>query len=174
MPESTGFSELVSIVSAATALAAVIVSPWISWRVAERQISASNVSAKRQAWIDELRKEVSETLALISRIQELKRADPRLSRDEQLALFDQRADAELRVAELLMRIRLRLNPKESDHIELLTAFRTLSNSAPDPAPNETNEDREKLKKKFFEARDVVLVITQKILKNEWNRVRAGE
>lgn len=164
----------VSVISATTALFAVIVSPLVSWRIAQRQINASNVSSKRQVWIDELRRDVAEALAVISRVQELMRPSPDLNRDENLEVFDRRMEAELRATELLMRIKLRLNPNEQDHNALEEAFRKLSSVSLDPKPDETGEDRRALQATFVSARDEVLTITQKILKSEWNRVRIGE
>ena len=79
MGDASTSLDIVPIISAATALAAVIVSPLVSWILAKRQIdiakhqiSATNVSSKRQVWIDELRRDVAEALALASRIEELK------------------------------------------------------------------------------------------------------
>jgi hypothetical protein len=168
------WKELVSVISVATALVAVIVGPLVSWKIAKRQITASNVSSKRQVWIDELRRDVAEALALLSRIQELKRPSPDLGREEQLDVFDRRMEAELRAIELLMRIKLRLNPNEQEHNELVTAFQEASRVAPDPQWGETDEARRRLQAEFGAARDNVLEITQKILKSEWNRVRRGE
>ena len=170
MDDPSILKDWVPLISAATALVAVIVSPFVSWKIAKRQINASNVSSKRQVWIDELRKDVAEALAVIARIQELKRPNPGLIREELLDIFDKRMEAQLRAIELRMRITLRLNPNEQDHIDLEEAFRNLSDSSPDPKPNETEQDLLALQKKFASARDEVIKITRKILKIEWNRV----
>ena len=174
MDDSSLWKDLVPVISAATALVAVIVSPLVSWNIAKRQITASNVSSKRQVWIDELRRDVAEALALASRIEELRRPSPELSREEQMDVFDRRMEAELRAIELLMRIKLRLNPNEQEHNDLLAAFQELGRAAPDPQPGETDEARRRLQAEFGAARDNLLEITQKILKSEWNRVRRGE
>lgn len=181
MDDPSTWTDLVPVISAATALVAVIVSPLMSWKIAKRQIdiakrqiTASNVSSKRQVWIDELRKDVAEALALASRIEELKRPSPDLRREEHLDLFDRRMEAALRTFELLMRIKLRLNPNEQEHNDLVAAFQEMSRAAPDPQPGETDEDRRTLQAEFGAARDKVLGVTQKILKSEWNRVRKGE
>lgn len=181
MDDASTWKDLVPVISAATALVAVIVSPLVSWNLAKRQIdiakhqiNASNVSSKRQVWIDELRKDIAEVLALTSRIEELKRPNPDLSKEELLDVFDKRMEAQLRAIELYMRIKLRLNPNEQEHKDLLSAFQALSHASPDPQPGETGEERRRLQAAFVSARDNVLEITQKILKNEWNRVRRGE
>lgn len=174
MDDPAVFRDWVPVISAATALVAVIMSPLVSWIIAERQINASNVSSKRQVWIDELRRDVAEALTLISRIQELMRPSPELNRDEHLDVFDRRMEAELRATELLIRIKLRLNPNERVHKDLEEALRKLRNASPDPALGETDEDRRALQRHFVSARDEVLTITQQILKSEWNRVRMGK
>ena len=174
LEDGLSFTDWISLISAATALVAVIVSPIVSWKIAKRQIDASNVSSKRQVWIDGLRKDMAKSLALISRIQGLKRPAPHLNREEQLELFDVRMKFELRSLELLMRIKLRLNPNEEEHNDLDKAIEKLSNASPDPKPGETDKDRCALQAEFASARRDVLAITQKILKNEWNRVRRGE
>ena len=79
--------------------------------------------------------------------------------------------AQFRAIELLMRIKLRLNPNEKPHNDLIAALQKLSEASPDPAPD---EDSEKLFKEFAVARGNVLSITQEILKSEWIRVRKGE
>jgi hypothetical protein len=56
-------AEWASIVSAVTALVAVVVSPWMQSRIAKR-VAADNISAKRQVWIDELRNDAAEYLEL--------------------------------------------------------------------------------------------------------------
>jgi hypothetical protein len=173
MGDPSLWKDSVSVISATTALVAVIVGPLVSWKIAKRQIAASNVSSKRQVWIDELRKDVAEALALLSRIEELKRPSPDLSREEQLDVFDTRMEAELRAVELLMRVKLRLNPNEQAHNDLVAAFEELSRAAPDPQSGETDEARRRLQAEFGAARENVLKITQKILKSEWNRVRRG-
>ena len=168
------FLPFTSIISALTALVAVIISPIFSWKLAARQITASNVSSKRQVWIDELRKDVAEVLTLTGHIEGLKRPDPNLSPDEILKLFDERAKASIRTLELSIRIRLRLNPNEALHNKLLAAFKNLADSCTDPRPDETQDQRHKLLAEFSKAREEVVKVTQKILKNEWNIVRKGK
>lgn len=188
MDDASSWKDLVPVISAVTALVAVIVSPLVSWMIAKRQIdiskrqidiakhqiTSSNVSSKRQVWIDDLRQDIAEALALMSRIEELKRPNPNLNEREHLEVFDRRMEAELRATELLMRIKLRLNPNEQVHNDLVSAFQAVGSASPDPQPGETDEERQKLQAGFASARDDVLNITQTILKNEWNRVRRGE
>lgn len=48
------------------ALAAIIVSPWISYKIAKKQITANLVSANRQKWIDNFRNLVTTYLSTYS------------------------------------------------------------------------------------------------------------
>ena len=174
MDDPSTLKDWVVVISAATALVEVVVSPFVSWKIAKRQINASNIFSKRQVWIDELRKDMAEGLAVISWIQDLKRPSSDLSREEHLDVFDKLAEAQFRATEILMRIKLRLNPVEQAHNDLVDAFTKLGDASPDPKIDETEEGGRKLRAEFASARNNVLTITQKILKSEWNRVRKGE
>ena len=61
----------ISIISAIIALAAVIVGPRASLRIAERQISASTVTIGRQRWINDLRDAIADFNAKASMIYSL-------------------------------------------------------------------------------------------------------
>ena len=103
-----------AIVSAVTALVAVIISPAVSVYVARRQIRASVVSASRQKWIDSLRDDLAQVYTAIH-VLGLQRSLELISDDELHA----------RMAELTLlesRISLRLNPKEEDHRAILSSI----------------------------------------------------
>ena len=92
---------------ASVALISLIVAPIVQWKIAKRQAklqeqialrqtelqsqvakrqAADNISAKRQVWIDELRKEVAEYLTLTARLEELRRPSKGLKRSPKLDL----------------------------------------------------------------------------------------
>jgi hypothetical protein len=160
-------------VAAVTALVAVTVSPLLTWAIARRQ-AADNVSAKRQNWIDELRKEAAEYLTLVGRIQDMRRPTPGMPLEDQRLVFDENAAAHAKAMELALRIRLRLNPKEDEHNELNRLFNELARASPDPTPNETPEDVAREKALFGAARERVVGQLQTILKREWERVKRGK
>ena len=56
----------VGFISAITALVASIIGPAVTLVVAKRQFNANVVSANRQKWIDALREQLAELIALIS------------------------------------------------------------------------------------------------------------
>jgi hypothetical protein len=62
-----------ALISACTALAASILSPFVTLSVARRQFSANVLSANRQKWIDTFRDRLAELLSLISAAQAIKR-----------------------------------------------------------------------------------------------------
>ena len=169
---------------ASVALISLVAGPILQWKIAKRQAklqeqiakrqAADNVSAKRQVWIDELRKDAAEYLTLIARLEELRRPKENISEDDQKRNFDDLMDANKRATELGIRIKLRLNPKEVEHNEFVRLLNALATVCKDPAPNETEVERINAQKDFFLARDKVIAHVQTILKHEWERVKRGD
>jgi len=62
-----------SLITAATALAASLMSPFVTLRVARRQFRAKVISTNRHKWIETFRDRVSELLSLMNAAQVLKR-----------------------------------------------------------------------------------------------------
>lgn len=176
------------------AVIAMIVGPVLQWRIAKRQTelqksiaerqaelqrtiaqrtAADNVSAKRQNWIDELRKDMSEFLTVMARLNELRRPTKGISKEDVAKNLEDMATYNFRATELGIRIRLRLNPNEEEHNKLVWLIRELSDASADPPPNETPEQSEAAKKAFHGTRDKVVAHMQKILKHEWERVKKG-
>lgn len=164
--------DLTKIIPAATALIAVIVGPFLQWKIAGRQ-AADNISSKRQNWIDELRKDCASFLQLSAKLEELARPNPHSSLEDQKRTFDERVDARARAHELSIRIRLRLNPNEADHNKLMELFSGLAAICKDPPPGETEDDRKKTITAFHEQSNRIVSHLQTILKKEWERVKRG-
>jgi uncharacterized membrane protein YbjE (DUF340 family) len=61
-------SAIAAIISAATALIALLISPLLSLYVAKKQISVSTISEERKEWIRSLRHNVAKFIAVISSI----------------------------------------------------------------------------------------------------------
>ncbi|MBR8282530.1 hypothetical protein [Burkholderia vietnamiensis] len=172
------------IVLAVVAIVSLIVSPWLQWCIARRQAqlqakiahrqAADNISAKRQVWIDELRKEVAEYLTLFARLEDLRRPAPGLADEDQKLNFDEAAEASKRATELGIRIKLRLNPNEGEHKEFVRLLGVLSDACADPPPGETVEQMREARLRFNRARDDVIAHLQTILKHEWERVKKGD
>lgn len=172
------------VVLASVALVSLVVGPTIQWCIARRQAllqekiakrhAADNISTKRQVWIDELRKEVAEFLALTARLEELRRPAPNLSIEDQKQNFNDLMEANKRAAELGIRIKLRLNPKEEEHNEFVRLLGVLSDVCKDPPNNETEEQKQASREAFHKAQKKVIAHVQTILKHEWERVKRGD
>jgi hypothetical protein len=64
---------MLSLITAAAALLASLISPLVTLSVARRQFRASVISTNRQKWIETLRDRLSELIALINTAQVIKR-----------------------------------------------------------------------------------------------------
>jgi hypothetical protein len=148
------FAAIAALASAATALAAVIITPILSYLNARKQIRANLVSANRQAWINALRDELSELFELLTWRFHLR---PGTYSGEEGFRYE--AEKRSRIRLLTNKVRLRLNPNESDAQVLLGHLATLQSSE----ESDFNELMEKAVSK-----------SQDILKAEWKRVKKGE
>lgn len=193
--KSVTADEFNKVILGVVALISLGLGPLMQWRIAKRQAllqeliaqrqadlqsqiakrqAADNISAKRQIWIDELRKEVAEYLTLFARLEELRRPTPNLSPEDQKLNFQDFVEANKRATELGIRIKLRLNPNEDEHNELVRLLRALADVCKDPPANETEEQRKEALRQFRVARDNVIAHLQVILKHERERVKKGD
>ncbi len=150
-------NEALALISAITALCAVVLGPLVSLWAAQRQSRVAVLSANRQAWINALRDLIAECMSTSGLIH--------------LADWSNRSQAEFeakmeRLTFLISKIRLMLNPKEEDHQRLVELLSTLLKSlggrmAGDP------KDAEAGSKAIKE----LVPLSQAILKREWERVK---
>lgn len=157
---------VLSFVSACTALVASLVGPFVTLTVARRQIHASVVSANREKWIESLRNELAELIALIASAVVVRSKwrekwqggfGPAV---EDLGFLEKVQRAVLAQT----RIRLMLNPSEADNRQLCDAIeKALAHIRSHETPDAETEA------------DVLLitVLAQGILKREWERVKTG-
>jgi hypothetical protein len=150
---------IASTLSAITAIAAVIISPAITYFTVRKQIRANLVSANRQSWIDKLRDELSELFELLT-WQYLQRPGT-LSGEEG---YRYEAEKRSRIRLLINRIRLRLNPQEGDSRTLVKNLQALQRFAAAGASSSTDFDGEM---------EAAVGKAQDILKAEWRRVKKG-
>ena len=166
------------------ALLAVFFGPLMTYRLGKRQLKmqadiakrqiADSISAKRQNWIDELRSDMAMFLTAIARLNELRRPAANLSEEDQRKNFDEMATNNFRAHELGVRIKLRLNPKEEKHNELVDLLGKLADASMDPPPNETEDQKNAAIRVFLDVREQVISHMQTILKHEWERVKRGD
>jgi hypothetical protein len=153
-------SAFAACISALVALVVAATTPFVSFAVAKRQIRATVISTNRQAWINALRDDLAEMLELAIAYFYLR--DGTLSGEEGFKYpYEQRT----RLRRLENRIRLRLNPDEPPHQELLLLLievRRLS-VAHDADDGES----------FEQAMELAIVKAQEILRSEWLRVKSG-
>lgn len=163
-------------ITALTALAAVIISPLVTWLVARRQsetnieiakrsIDANLISANRQRWIDDLRNLVAEFQTTIIVLRPLSRL-VMAEHTNTTEYVRQRHQGFEKATLLRSRLALLLNPSEAEHKELLIAFDTalsIANTSPEADTRRVEA----------ELSDDIEKKAQWILKQEWERVKAG-
>ena len=149
--------EVLAILSAATALIAVVMGPLVSLWAARRQSRVTVLSANRQAWINTLRDLIAECMAISGFIHIADWSDRKQSE------FDEKME---RFALLVAKIRLMLNPNEQDHKRLSEMLGQLMNSM--RSLNEKDPVKGAQLMKDF------LSLSQTILKREWERVKRVE
>ena len=153
-----------AIVSAITALVAVIIGPLVSIFVAKNQINASVVSSNRQAWINRLRDELATLAAIVHHLPSA-HANGSVSTDDAIAEYG-------RFVEKFQVIKLLINPKENDHQELVRLIESADNKIM------TSINDKKAEASEVEAAQLAgqLIVTQSqvVLKREWERVKNGK
>lgn len=154
-------SEVVAIISALTALCAVLISPLVSLRNTDKQAKVSVLSANRQKWIDSLRDLLAEFSTAVRVVGFEKTAPEKKKRIERLMFLE-------------YKIKLMINPKEDDHrrlVDVVAQARKLCSSVYggviSPVEDSTAED-------FNVALCSITEIGQTILKREWDRVKTFE
>ncbi len=153
-------SAITAIISTLTALGAIIIGSIVSLKIAKRQISASTVTTSRQQWINNLRDTIADFLAKTSMVYCL--AKKHYANDQSIPRIEQ-------VSQLNNRIHLLINPNEDDHAKLASLVDDISKSL-----KLAQTEGKDLIRDFGDKQDEVLILSQKILKREWERVKSGE
>jgi hypothetical protein len=109
-----------AVVSAITALVAVIVGPSISYLIAKKQIIGNVIASNRIKWIEDLRVDIAEFVALFSEhIYEIGNYHLLKDGDSRKTKLESLAEIVRKVSTKRFLIRIKLNPDEQDHVELL-------------------------------------------------------
>lgn len=154
-------TETIAVISAVTALLAVLLSPLVSLWAAQRQSRVTVLSANRQAWINTLRDLIAEYISITG----LVHAGDWSSRTE--IEFDQKME---RLSLLSAKVRLMLNPKEEDHQRLGQLLGELLLTMGGRAA--AGDKREAQRARMLV--DELVPLSQSILKREWERVKRVE
>ena len=152
----------VAVISALSALCAILLAPLISLYTVKRQIGVSVLSNNRQAWINALRDSISEFVTLISFVHVGNYGGK--SGDQQFLEKQQILEKMERAFLLESKIQLMLNPKEDDHNSLIALIREARCTA-------VTDDADRNSKKWKELHDKLIPLAQRILKREWGRVK---
>ena len=146
-------------IPALTALVAVIVSPIVSVYVVRKQINANVVSMNRQKWIDNLRDQLSELISLLMFIN--------LGIHSKLVGKDNLINKIEKAFFVETKIKLLINPREEDHIELISL---IHNAVEEIFKDEKDRNLGKL----MECQKAIVRVSQEVLKRESERVKKGE
>ncbi|WP_071911247.1 hypothetical protein [Aeromonas sp. SCS5] len=117
----------------------------------------------RQVWIDSLRDEISDLLAISNTLLAVisRKEHEGESQENILEYMYERQDDIMKMSALITKIELRLNPKE--HSKFIYMLNTLRDFAHEQSIEENEIDAKK-----------IVIESQKILKKEWTRVKSGE
>lgn len=151
-------SDTVAVITALTALCAVLLGPLVSlWSEGKRSRIAV-LSANRQAWINELRSLVAEFMSLVLFLNATRNAaestSERNAKIERLMLIE-------------AKVGLMINPKEDDHSALVTEIRRQIEATIKPMSDTTVSTVKQSGGQLHK-------IAQGILKREWERVKKTE
>jgi hypothetical protein len=159
--------QLVSLVSACTALVASIAGPLAMLRVSRRQFDATVLSTGRQKWIDALRDLLADLMSQLAGLSVLKtRWTGEWDRGVGLLQTDPAlVDRVERLVLVRWKIRLMLNLTEADHQELDRLVGDAVRRLRDEPPGAVDTDAD------IEA---ISLQARGILKREWERVKRGK
>lgn len=146
--------------------------------LASRRIAVANIGQKRQVWIDSLREEIAEYLAIWQDIAWRWEAviiefrDVEIT-DEQIIEFRKPISEKRFVAhEIKIRVQLRLNMKEIKHQDLLEEMSKLENETHKFKRTVSDLPVHQIQIRFNEIFNKITLISQEILKEEWDRVKS--
>lgn len=150
-----------AVVSAITALVAIIIGPLVSICIAKNQINASVISTNRQVWINRLRDELATLVGMVHHLPSA-HANDSVSTNDAIAEYG-------KFVEKFQVIKLLINPNEADHQELVRLIECADEKLIESINNKISNRSE------FETigRDIVTQ-SQIVLKKEWQRVKSGQ
>ena len=160
-------SNLLSVISACTALIATIVGPYVALKTAHSQIRASLISSNRAKWIETMRDLVAGAISHWTGVMYL-----RASLHDRNAATIAMNDALLTHIETGLltnsKIRLMLNPNEVESQQLVKNLDAVVASLSSLA------DQASVQSQVRRHLDEIERISQSILKAEWIRVKLGD
>jgi hypothetical protein len=155
----------ITFITATSALVSGVAAPFVSLRVARRQIKATVISNNRERWTEALRDAIAEYIGLVASAAVIKRGS---GGDIGETV---RADGEfLRAAERMIlvksKILLMTNPDESRHGELCRSIEAVHTALMSNQPMTLQQWRPLL--------EAITLAGRAVLKAEWVRVKRGD
>jgi len=158
---------------------------------ANRRLAHDNIATKRQEWINGLRSDLSLYLAMWQDISFrwqaiVDRASEEIERvrhgipvehpvEAGLPRFETEvADLRFRAHEIVLRIRLRLNPKEEHHNDLVELVERLERNVDKFKRTQSNEPTVIIQERIHTIMELIVKQAQIILKEEWDRVKGEQ
>jgi hypothetical protein len=155
---SEGAAAITAIIAAITALFAVVLGPLVSLWSTNRQSRVTVLSANRQAWINGLREALAELISVAGTMSLIGDKPLLHTRVERLFLLD-------------AKIRLMLNPVETDHQQLAAAVASVRIAGGNTLRSTAGSPEEKA---LNDSLTTLVPLAQRILKREWERVKKIE
>lgn len=157
--------EFLPLVSALTALVAVIVGPVVTVYATRVQMRVSVLAGNRQQWINSLRDELSECIGALRGFKFAAKADNPLQEE-----LGPRFEA---LSSHSAKIKMLLNPEEEDHAGLISILSDMEMTAGAEAADEIADDRvDNLDRWHLDMEDRIIETAQRIFKREWIRVKS--
>lgn len=150
-----------AVVSAITALVAIIIGPLVSICIAKNQINASVISTNRQVWINRLRDELATLVGMIHHLPSA-HANDSVSTNDAIAEYG-------KFVEKFQVIKLLINPNEADHQELVRLIEYADEKLIESINNKISN-----RSKFETIGRDIVTQSQTVLKKEWQRVKSGQ
>lgn len=150
-----------AVISAITALVAIIIGPLVSICIAKNQINASVISTNRQVWINRLRDELATLVGMIHHLPSA-HANDSISTNDAIAEYG-------KFVEKFQVIKLLINPNEADHQELVRLIECADEKLIESINNKISN-----RSKFETIGRDIVTQSQIVLKKEWQRVKSGQ
>jgi hypothetical protein len=159
-------SNLLGFISACTALIATIIGPYVAMKTARSQINANVLSTNRAKWIETMRELISSTISQLTGYMIL-RAHLHERTPAIIATTPELLGRIERGAQTISKIRLMINPEDSDNQKLVETLDLALNCL-------RSQDDQSLVDRQIEAyKEEIVRQSQAILKQEWIRVKKG-
>ena len=155
MPSIEILKDITPFLSVLVALIAVLLGPLLSSWIARRQL----VAPIRQKWIDELRDLITEFLSTAQMIVVFNKTNGILNEE------NVEKESYMKLFSIERKLTLMLNPSEDLHNELLMSVRKLLDEVEHGVNNLLQ---------FGPLVNNITIVSQKILKKEWVRVKKGK